>query len=70
MKELAEGGLPWILAEDNPVISPCEEITLNKTRERLPYSAGDKLPEPTGDELKDLPGNAVPFQDCRGVNSA
>ena len=51
LKELAEGDLPWKLAEDNPVISPCEEITLNKTRERRPCSAGDKLPESTGDEL-------------------
>ena len=40
----AGNGLPWLLAEDNPVISPCEEITLNKTRERRPYFAGDKLP--------------------------
>ena len=24
----AGNGLPWLLAEDNPVISPCEEITL------------------------------------------
>ena len=50
-RNFAEGGLPWFLAEDNPVISPCEEITLNKTRERRPCYAGDKLPEFTGDEL-------------------
>ena len=24
-KNFAEGDLPWQLAEDNPVISPCEE---------------------------------------------
>ena len=47
---------PWFLAEDNPVISPCEEITLNKTRERRPYSAGDKLPKSTGDQLQGLLG--------------
>ena len=48
-RNFAEGGLPWFLAEDNPVISPREEITLNKTRERRPCSAGDKLPESTGE---------------------
>ena len=51
LKELCRGRSSVVLAEDNPVISPCEEITLNKTRERRPCSAGDKLPESTGDEL-------------------
>ena len=50
-KDLAEGDLPWQLAEDNPVISPCEEITLNKTRKRRPCTIGNKLLESTGDEL-------------------
>ena len=32
-KNFAESDLPWQLAEDNPVISPCEEINLNHSGE-------------------------------------
>ena len=41
------------LAEDNPV-RLLWGITLNKTRERRPYSVGGKLLESTGDKLQDL----------------
>ena len=34
---------------------------MNKARKRRPYSAGNKLPESTGDKLLDLPGKVGDF---------
>ena len=51
---------PWQLAEDNPVISWWGNNFLNKAGERS-YSAGDKLPESTGDKLQDLLGRLIPL---------
>ena len=42
---------PWLLAEDNPVISWWGNNLLNKAGGRVRAFAGDKLPESTGDKL-------------------
>ena len=42
---------PWLLAEDNPVISCYGNNSLNQAGTTRSCSARDKLPESTGDKL-------------------
>ena len=42
---------PWLLAEDNPVISCYGNNSLNQAGTTRSCSAGEKLPESTGDKL-------------------
>ena len=42
---------PWLLAEDNPVISCYGNNSLNQAGRRVRALRGDKLPESTRDKL-------------------